>query len=211
MTAQSSLLTDKLLDDSYEGQIDPFALFSEWLEAARENEINDPNAMTLATVDETGMPDARVVLLNGRDERGFVFYTNFGSAKGRELQAHPKAALLFHWKSLRRQIRIRGPVEAVSDAEADAYFATRPVQSRLGAHASAQSQPLQSRQALVDKVEELQAEFGDDVPRPDYWSGFRVKPLEIEFWKDGAFRLHDRFVFRREGLDASWTRTRLYP
>ncbi|MCD7059346.1 pyridoxamine 5'-phosphate oxidase [Pelagibacterium xiamenense] len=211
MTAKTASLTEILFDDGYKGDVDPFEVFTEWLEAARESEINDPNAMTLATVDETDMPDARTVLLNGRDTRGFVFYTNFGSAKGRELRTHPKAALLFHWKSQRRQIRIRGPVETVSDAEADAYFATRPIQSRIGAHASDQSRPLESRQVLFDKVEALKTEFGEDVPRPDYWSGFRVKPLEIEFWKDGAFRLHDRVVFRREGLDAPWTRSRLYP
>lgn len=204
-------LTDRLFNQADPGEIDPFALFTEWLDAARESEINDPNAMILATVDADGMPDARAVLLNGRDERGLVFFTNFDSIKGQELRAHPKAALLFHWKSLRRQVRLRGPVEVVSDAEADAYFATRPLQSRLGAHASDQSRPLKNRETLIRKVEAMKEKFGEEVPRPAHWSGFRVKPVEIEFWKDGAFRLHDRFVFKRETPDASWSCTRLYP
>ena len=206
-------LTDLLFDDAFEGDIDPFALFPLWLEAARESEINDPNAMAVASVDETGLPDLRMVLLNGYSPHGFVFFTNYESAKGRELLANPKAALLFHWKSLRRQVRVRGPVEPVPAAEADAYFATRPAQSRIGAHASDQSRPLDSRQTLLERVETLTARFGegDDIARPAHWSGFRIRPLQIEFWQDGAFRLHDRVLFSRPALDADWSRTRLYP
>lgn len=205
-------LTDLLFDDAYSGDIDPFALFPLWLEEARQTEPNDPNAMAVATVDEDGLPDLRMVLLKGFSAEGFVFFTNFESAKGRELLAHPKAALLFHWKSLRRQIRIRGLVEPVSDAEADAYFATRPLPSRIGAHASIQSSPLQTRQAFVERVEMLTERFSDgDVPRPAHWSGFRTRPLQIEFWRDGAYRLHDRVLFSRPALDSAWARTRLYP
>lgn len=205
-------LTDLLFDDAYSGDIDPFALFPLWLEEARQTEPNDPNAMAVATVDEDGLPDLRMVLLKGFSAEGFVFFTNFESAKGRELLAHPKAALLFHWKSLRRQIRIRGLVEPVSDAEADAYFATRPLQSRIGAHASIQSSPLQTRQVFVERVDMLTERFSDgDVPRPAHWSGFRTRPLQIEFWRDGAYRLHDRVLFSRPALDSAWARTRLYP
>jgi pyridoxamine 5'-phosphate oxidase len=187
-------------------------LFPLWLEEARASEINDPNAMAIASVDEAGMPDLRMVLLNGFSPAGFVFFTNFESAKGRELLSQPRAALLFHWKSLRRQIRIRGPVEEIPAAEADAYFATRPAQSRIGAHASDQSRPLESRQKLVDRVETLTERFGDgDIARPPYWSGFRIRPLQMEFWKDGAFRLHDRVRISRSTLDAAWSRMRLYP
>jgi pyridoxamine 5'-phosphate oxidase len=188
---------------------DPFDLFDAWFAEAAEAEINDPNAMILATVDAEGMPDARTVLLKGHDSGGFVFYTNLESAKGRELAAAPKAALLFHWKSLRRQVRIRGDVAQVTDDEADAYFASRPRGSRLGAWASDQSRPLSDRGALEARVKEMEERFPDEIPRPPHWSGFRVTPREIEFWKDGAFRLHDRFVYARnvEG----WTVRRLYP
>lgn len=205
-------LTDLLFDDAFAGEIDPFALFPLWLEEARQSEINDPNAMAVASVDEAGLPDLRMVLLNGYSPQGFVFFTNYESAKGRELLANPRAALLFHWKSLRRQVRVRGPVEQVPPAEADAYFATRPAQSRIGAHASDQSRPLDSRQTLLERVETLTARFGeDDIARPAHWSGFRIRPLQIEFWQDGAFRLHDRVLFSRPALDAAWSRTRLYP
>lgn len=191
---------------------DPFEVFGEWLDEARASEPNDPNAMALATVDADGLPDVRMVLLNGLDARGFVFFTNLGSAKGRELAGQPKAGLLFHWKSLRRQVRVRGPVERVSDAEADAYHATRPRQSRIGAWASKQSRPLASRAELEQAVAEREAEFGDrEPPRPEWWSGFRIVPSAIEFWRDGAFRLHDRALFTREGPGGAWTRTRLYP
>ncbi|MGB8819072.1 MAG: pyridoxamine 5'-phosphate oxidase [Rhizobiaceae bacterium] len=189
---------------------EPFALFSQWLAEAEKSEINDPNGLALSTVDESGLPNIRMVLLKGHDERGFVFYTNFESAKGREILASRKAAMLFHWKSLRRQIRIRGEVEIVSDAEADGYFASRPRLSRIGAWASKQSRPLESRFALEKAVAEVTARYPvGDIPRPENWSGFRIKPVEIEFWKDGAFRLHDRIKFERN--NEGWTRTRLYP
>ena len=212
MNDNAQTITDRLFDDSNKGDMEPFEIFETWFGEASASEVNDPNAMALATVDSVGMPDNRVVLLNARDERGFVFFSNFESAKGRQLLAHPKAALLFHWKSLRRQVRIRGDVERVSDAEADKYFAIRPRQSQIGAHASQQSRPLASRAELVARVEKLGAEYDDGaIPRPAYWSGFRVKPLEIEFWKDGAFRLHDRVLFRRDESGSGWTRARLNP
>lgn len=192
---------------------DPFALFAAWLAAAEQSEPNDPNAMCLATVARDGLPDARMVLLKGHGQDGFVFYTNLESAKGQELAGTPKAALLFHWKSLRRQVRIRGPVMLVNDDEADVYFATRHPQSRIGAWASAQSQPLESREVLEGRAAAYAARFGEEIPRPPNWSGFRVLPREIEFWRDGAHRLHDRFLFRREpqGGKGGWSRTRLNP
>ena len=190
----------------------PFELFSEWLAEAEKTEPNDPNAMALASVDETGLPNVRMVLLKAADERGFVFYTNFESAKGRELLASRKAAAVFHWKSLRRQVRIRGPVEIVSDAEADAYYDERPRASRIGAWASKQSRPLESRFALEKAVAAETARYAvGHVPRPPYWSGFRITPVEIEFWHDRPFRLHDRVVFRRDGSAGDWQRIRLYP
>jgi len=191
---------------------DPFALFESWLEEASTSEANDPEAMTLATVDEQGLPNARMLLCKGVDARGLAFYGNVESAKGRELAANPQAAALFHWKSLRRQVRFRGSVSPLTDAEADAYFATRPRQSRIGAWASQQSRPLESRAALEAAAADYTEKFGDgDVPRPAYWRGWRLAPLEIEFWHDGAFRLHDRVQFRRASLDAPWERRRLYP
>lgn len=192
---------------------DPFGLFAAWLLEAEKSEPNDPNAMALATVDEDGLPDVRMVLLKDFDGDGFVFYTNCESAKGRELIAQPKAALLFHWKSLRRQVRVRGPVEQVTAAEADAYFATRPRHSRLGAWASQQSRPLESRFALEKAVALVAARYPiGEVPRPPHWSGFRIRPQQIEFWKDGAFRLHDRVLFTRSSTDAEgWQSQRLYP
>ncbi len=191
---------------------DPFVLFEEWQEEASRSEVNDPTAMALSTVDPSGLPDVRMVLLKGMDRRGFVFYTNFQSAKGREIQATMKAAALFHWKSLRRQIRVRGPVEVVTDAEADSYYASRPRVSRLGAWASQQSRPIASRAELEAAVAERDAEFpGEDIPRPPHWSGFRIKPVAIEFWRDGAFRLHDRVVFTRSAQDDAWSKTRLAP
>lgn len=198
------------MSDPFETSADPFPLFDAWLEEAKASEPNDPSAMALATVDEDGMPDVRMVLMRGHGPDGFVFFTNFQSAKGRELIATPKAALLFHWKSLRRQVRVRGPVSEVSTEEADAYFASRPRDSRIGAWASDQSRPLEGRFALEKRVAEYAVKFGlGEVPRPPHWSGFRIAPHEIEFWKDGAFRLHDRRLFRREG--AGWSVTRLYP
>ena len=198
-------------DRLFEGD-DPFVLFERWFAEAKESEPNDPNAMALATADADGLPDLRMVLLKGNDARGFVFYTNIGSAKGEELAANPQASLLFHWKSLRRQVRIRGAVEPVSDAEADAYFASRPRGSQIGAWASAQSRPLVSRAALEQEVTALEARFGGNAPpRPDYWRGYRVKPLSIEFWRDRRSRLHDRLVFRRDTPSTAWTTVRLYP
>jgi pyridoxamine 5'-phosphate oxidase len=190
---------------------EPFRLFAEWLDDAVKSEPNDPNGVALATVDEDGMPDVRMVLLKGFDEQGFVFYTNFESTKGREILSSMKAAMCFHWKSLRRQVRVRGPVEIVSDAEADAYYATRPRGSRIGAWASKQSRPLESRFALEKAVAEYTARYAiGEIPRPPYWSGFRIKPQTIEFWHDRPFRLHDRIMFSRTDVGV-WEKTRLYP
>jgi pyridoxamine 5'-phosphate oxidase len=191
---------------------DPFALFGEWLAEAEKAEPNDPNAVCLATVDAEGLPDARMVLLKGFDEAGFVFYTNRESAKGRELAAQPKAALCFHWKSLRRQVRVRGPVEEVTAEEADLYFASRARQSRIGAWASKQSRPLESRFALEKAVAKYAARHAvGEVPRPSYWTGFRIRPVAIEFWHERPFRLHDRVRFERGRPEDPWSKSRLYP
>ncbi|TCD13456.1 pyridoxamine 5'-phosphate oxidase [Oricola cellulosilytica] len=191
---------------------DPLPLFGDWLDEAGEAEPNDPNAAALATCGADGLPDVRMVLLKGFDARGFVFYTNFESRKGEELRENMQAAMCFHWKSLRRQVRLRGPVAQVSDAEADEYFASRARASRIGAWASKQSRPLESRFALEKEVAKYTAKFAvGDIPRPPHWSGFRIAPVYIEFWKDGAFRLHDRIVFQREPEEEVWTKTRLYP
>ena len=209
----ATTLTERLFDDSDTAPIDPCSLLEEWFTAAQESEPNDPHAMALASVDADGMPDVRMVLLNQRDARGFCFFTNSESDKGRELLAHPKAAFVMHWKTLRRQIRVRGPVEVVADKEADAYFATRAWVSQIGAHASKQSRPLANRYTLLERVETLKKSFGEDEPvnRPTYWSGFRIIPQAMEFWKDGANRLHDRVRFTRTLPDGAWTRQRLYP
>lgn len=206
-------LSGRIFNDEDSVPIDPFALFEEWFAAAKTSEPNDPHAMAVATVDSAGLPDVRMVLMNARDHRGFVFFTNFESRKGEELLAHPKAALVFHWKSLRRQVRARGRVEVVAPEEADAYFATRSRTSQLGANASRQSRPLASRAELMQAVERVRAGVGDDnpVPRPKHWSGFRLIPTEIEFWQDGEFRLHDRVRFSRIDSIGPWTRQRLYP
>jgi pyridoxamine 5'-phosphate oxidase len=189
---------------------EPFALFHAWMAEATASEVNDPTAMALATVDADGLPDVRMVLLKGADKAGFVFYTNVDSAKGVELAANPKAALVFHWKSLRRQVRARGTVTRVSDADADAYFASRPRDSRIGAWASQQSRPLESRFAFEKAIAVYAAKYAlGEVPRPPYWTGFRINPVSIEFWHDRPFRLHDRVVFTR--TEGGWTRTRLYP
>jgi pyridoxamine 5'-phosphate oxidase len=190
---------------------EPYRLFASWLNDAETSEPNDPNAMALATVDETGLPNVRMVLLKGFDARGFVFYTNFESRKGRECLSAGKAALLFHWKSRRRQIRVRGVVQPVSNAEADEYYASRPRGSRIGAWASKQSRPLESRFALEKAVAEYTAKFGlGEIPRPPHWSGLRIEPVSIEFWQDGLFRLHDRVEFVADAA-GGWQKTRLYP
>jgi pyridoxamine 5'-phosphate oxidase len=200
------------MSDDFTLREDPFALFEEWLNEAEKTEPNDPTAMSVASVDETGLPDVRAILLKGHDPKGFVFYTNYESNKGKQLLGQPKAALLFHWKSLRRQVRVRGPVSQVTDAEADAYFNSRHLQSRLGACASDQSRPLDSRATLESRVAEMAERYKDGrVPRPAHWSGFRVTPVSIEFWQDGAFRLHDRVRFTRDAEGAPWKRQRLYP
>ena len=203
---------NSLMSGNFTEAEEPFALFSAWFEEAVRSEPSDPTAMTLATVDADGMPNARMVLLKGLDGRGFVFYTNVESPKGRELAVVPKAAAVFHWKSLRRQVRLRGPVECVTDAEADAYFATRPKGSQIGAWASKQSRPMEDRFALQKAVALYTARYAvTSVPRPSYWSGYRIVPLAMEFWHDRPFRLHDRIEFRRTDVSASWVKTRLYP
>ncbi|MBO0345467.1 pyridoxamine 5'-phosphate oxidase [Roseibium limicola] len=191
---------------------DPFSLFHTWLEDAKGSEPNDPNAVAVATVDEGGLPNVRMVLLKDFDERGFVFYTNFESAKGRELLSAGKGAMCFHWKSLRRQVRLRGTIEQVSDAEADEYYQSRPRGSRIGAWASKQSRPLESRFALEKEVAKYTAKFNiGDIPRPEHWSGLRLVPSSIEFWHDRPFRLHDRVLFTRNTPTEAWSTERLYP
>lgn len=190
---------------------DPIGLFQQWMADARASEPNDSNAMSLATVDADGNPDVRIVLLKGVDASGFTFFTNLESAKGLQLAANPVAALAFHWKSLRRQVRIRGRVARVTDAEADAYFASRAAQSRISAIASDQSRPMASRAVFEQRIAEISTVYGDgpDIPRPEFWGGFRLTPTEIEFWQDQAFRMHDRLKLTRKG--EGWANVRLYP
>ncbi|MCX7566164.1 pyridoxamine 5'-phosphate oxidase [Sulfitobacter sp. F26169L] len=190
---------------------DPLALARDWLAEASKEEINDPNAMALGTVDGDGMPNARVVLLKAIEDGAFVFYTNYNSAKGQELDHSGKAAFVMHWKSLRRQVRARGIITREDGVKADEYYASRPLRSRQGAWASRQSQPLESREALKQALENVISEHGDNPSRPEFWGGYRLTPLEIEFWADGEARLHNRFQWRRENVDASWTITRLNP
>ncbi|GJL92106.1 pyridoxamine 5'-phosphate oxidase [Hyphococcus sp.] len=208
-------------DDAYavdadQGEVftisDPIAQFADWLALAVKKEPNDANAMALATVDANGLPDVRMVLLKDVTACGLTFYTNTESAKGVELAANPKAAAVFHWKSIRRQVRFRGPVERVSTEEADAYFATRARGARIGAHASAQSRPLESRFALEKAVAAKAAKFGlGDIPRPEHWSGYRIVPLQIEFWVNRPFRLHERLQYERANPNSAWTKQALYP
>ena len=193
-------------------EAEPFELFARWFKEAKEKEPNDPNGMALATADASGFPDVRMVLLKDFDTRGFAFYSNAESAKGRQLAANPRAAVVFHWKSLRRQVRVRGLIERVSAEESDAYFQSRDRGARLGAWASQQSRPLEDRLALEKRIAEFAAKYGlGDVPRPGYWGGYRLVPLAIEFWRDRPFRLHDRLVFTRDAANSSWSKSRLYP
>jgi pyridoxamine 5'-phosphate oxidase len=201
---------NELKSGDFTDENEPFSLFGTWMKDAEAAEVNDPNALALATVDADGLPNVRMVLLKGFDADGFVIYTNYESRKGEELLGQKKAAMVFHWKSLRRQVRVRGDVEPVTDAEADAYFDTRARGSRIGAWASKQSRPLESRYALEKAVAEYTLKFGiGAIPRPPYWSGFRLKPVSIEFWHDRPFRLHDRVEFRRAG--EGWEKVRMYP
>jgi pyridoxamine 5'-phosphate oxidase len=199
-------------DAAFSAHSEPLILFAEWFAQAREKEPNDPNAMALATADADGAPDVRMVLLKDFDARGFAFYSNADSAKGLQLAANPRAALCFHWKSLRRQVRLRGLIERVADEEADAYFQSRDRGARLGAWASEQSRPLPDRHALEKRVAEFALKFGlGAVPRPPHWGGYRLVPLGIEFWRNQPFRLHDRLVFTRAAPTAPWAQQRLYP
>lgn len=190
---------------------DPFVIVQQWMDEASTSEVNDPNAVALATVDESGMPNTRIVLLKEIEADAFVFYTNYNSIKGRELDSAGKAAFVMHWKTLRRQIRVRGAITREDGAQADDYYASRDLKSRVGAWASRQSQPLESRAALMAEVERLAQELGDAPPRPDFWGGYRLTPSEIEFWADGEARLHDRFRWCRTTPGEAWTITRLNP
>jgi pyridoxamine 5'-phosphate oxidase len=199
-------------DGGIDGGADPFALFARWMGEAEKSEPNDPNAMALATADADGVPNVRMVLLKGVDAKGFVFYSNSGSAKGGELAVNSHVALNFHWKSLRKAVRVKGLAEQVSDAEADAYFATRPKDSQIGAWASPQSQPMEGRWVFEKAIAQYALKFGlGTVPRPPRWTGWRITPLRIEFWRDRPFRLHDRLVYARPSPDQPWSTERLFP
>ncbi|WP_298918829.1 pyridoxamine 5'-phosphate oxidase [uncultured Algimonas sp.] len=214
-TATDYLSDESERDLSWIAADDPIALFDAWLAAARETEPNDPNAMSVATVGADGQPDVRILLLKGLSPDGFAFYSNSESAKGRQLAEVPRAALCFHWKSLRRQVRVRGKVAPVGAEGSDAYFANRARGSRLSAWASDQSRPVEDRDELLAEMDATEARFdGEDVPRPPHWIGYRVVPDAIEFWQDGAFRLHDRILFTRTDRtsgNTGWGKTRLYP
>ena len=203
---------DELTPGDFTQALEPFALFESWFEEAKAKEVNDPSAMALATVDPQGLPDVRMVLMKEHGEAGFVFYTNSHSTKGGELAANMQAAANFHWKSLRRQVRIRGPVEIVPVEMSDAYFASRPRDARIGAWASLQSQALESRFHFEKEIARYALKYAiGEVPRPPHWIGYRIKPLQIEFWHDRPFRLHDRVVFRRNKPEGGWAKQRLFP
>lgn len=210
-------MSEQFLSRDFLDSADPFAVFDAWLDEAAKHEPNDPNAASLATIDADGLPNVRIVLVKAVESSGFVFYTNLESTKGRELLGAGKAALCFHWKTLGRQVRLRGPVAQVDDATADAYFASRPRGSRIGAWASQQSRPLEANDALHTRVAELSDKYGEEdaggqnVPRPAHWSGFRLEPTHFELWQNGQFRLHDRVQFTRESASVSWASARLYP
>jgi pyridoxamine 5'-phosphate oxidase len=210
--SSGDLALNELTSRDFTETNEPSALFSSWFDAAQKSEPNDPNAMALATVDDNGLPNVRMVLLKAADASGFIFYTNSESAKGQELRANMQAAAVLHWKSLRRQVRLRGPVSFVSDADADIYFASRPLQSKIGAWASQQSRALESRLALEAAAAKYAAKFGfGEIPRPPYWKGYKISPLYLEFWSEGIFRLHDRIAFRRQTPQEAWRKERLYP
>ena len=199
------------LDSCFEDLDNPIELFKKWFSRAVENEINDPNAVAVATSDKSNQPNVRMVLLKGLNDQGFVFYTNFNSTKGRELKINQKASMCFHWKSLRRQVRVLGKVEEVTSKEADDYYNSRPYKNRISAWASSQSQPLDKRETFLDKIKEFEKKYPDEnnVPRPPYWSGWRLMPIEIEFWVDGEGRIHERLIYKNTG--GKWGKEILYP
>ena len=199
------------LDSCFEDLDNPVELFKKWISKAEENEINDPNAVAVATSDKSNQPNVRMVLLKGLNDQGFVFYTNFNSTKGKELKINQKASMCFHWKSLRRQVRVLGKVEEVTSKEADDYYNSRPYKNRISAWASSQSQPLDKRETFLDKIKEFEKKYPDsnNVPRPPYWSGWRLIPNEIEFWVDGEGRIHERLIYKNTG--GKWSKEILYP
>ena len=199
------------LDSCFEDLDNPIELFKNWFSRAEENEINDPNAVAVATSDKSNQPNVSMVLLKGLNDQGFVFYTNFNSTKGRELKINQKASMCFHWKSLRRQVRVLGKVEEVTSKEADDYYNSRPYKNRISAWASSQSQPLDKRETFLDKIKEFEKKYPDanNVPRPPYWSGWRLIPNEIEFWVDGEGRIHERLIYKNTG--GKWSKEILYP
>jgi pyridoxamine 5'-phosphate oxidase len=199
------------LDSCFEDLDNPIELFKKWFSRAEENEINDPNAVAVATSDKSNQPNVRMVLLKGLNDQGFVFYTNFNSTKGKELKINQKASMCFHWKSLRRQVRVLGKVEEVTSKEADDYYNSRPYKNRISAWASSQSQPLDKRETFLDKIKEFEKKYPDanNVPRPPYWSGWRLIPNEIEFWVDGEGRIHERLIYKNTG--GKWSKEILYP